>query len=147
MSVPMYFLVVVFAGWLNRQQQAVIEYLKAENEILKSQLRGRRPRLTDGERRRLAVKGKAIGRKLLTELACLVTPEMILAWHRAAGGVEVDLSAASGRSTAGGRRGSRLDTEAGRQRFELELYEYPRSAAQSRAPGQSRNGGKRVEGT
>ena len=40
MSVPMptYFLIMVFAGWLNREQQAVIEYLKAENEILKSQL-------------------------------------------------------------------------------------------------------------
>lgn len=52
MNVPTYFLIAVFAGWLNRQQQSVIEYLKAENEILKSQLRGRRPRLTDGERRR-----------------------------------------------------------------------------------------------
>ena len=29
-SLPMHFLVVVFAGWLNRQQQAVIEYLKTE---------------------------------------------------------------------------------------------------------------------
>ena len=56
-SLPMHFLVVVFAGWLNRQQQAVIEYLKSENEILKSQLKGRRLRLTDEERRRLAVKG------------------------------------------------------------------------------------------
>lgn len=38
----------------------MIEYLKTENEILKCQLDGRRPRLTDGERRRLAVKGKAL---------------------------------------------------------------------------------------
>ena len=47
MPLPTYFLMVVFAGWLNRQQQAAIEYLKAENEILKSQLKGRRLRLTD----------------------------------------------------------------------------------------------------
>ena len=79
---PTYFLMVVFAGWLNRQQQAAIDYLKAENEILKSQLRGRRLRLTDEERRQLAVKGRALGRKLLTECASLVTPETILAWHR-----------------------------------------------------------------
>ena len=70
------------AGWVNRQQQAAIEYLKAENEVLKSQLRGRRLRLTDEERRRLAVKGRALGRKLLAEVASLVTPQTILAWHR-----------------------------------------------------------------
>jgi hypothetical protein len=40
-----HFLMVVFAGWVNQQQQAVIEYLQAENEVLKSQLRGRRLRL------------------------------------------------------------------------------------------------------
>ena len=78
----MHFLVVVFAGWLNRQQQAVVEYLKTENEILKSQLIGRRLRLTDEQRRRLAVKGRALGRKLLAEVACIVTPDTILAWHR-----------------------------------------------------------------
>jgi putative transposase len=79
---PTSFLMVLFAGWMNRQQQAVIDYLKAENEILKSQLNGRRPRLTDEERRRLAEKGRALGRKLLAEVACIVTPDTILAWHR-----------------------------------------------------------------
>jgi hypothetical protein len=39
MSLPMHFLVVVFAGWMNRQQQAVIDCLKTENEILKSQIK------------------------------------------------------------------------------------------------------------
>jgi putative transposase len=81
-QLPTCFLMVAFAGWLNRQQQAVIEYLKTENEILKSQLKGRRLRLSDEDRRRLAEKGRALGRKLLTEVACLVTPETILAWHR-----------------------------------------------------------------
>lgn len=46
----------ILAGWLNRQRQAVIEYLRTENEVLKRQLNGRRPRLTDDERRRLAVR-------------------------------------------------------------------------------------------
>ena len=78
----MHFLVVVFAGWLNRQQQAVIEYLKTENEILKSQLKRRRLRLTDEDRCRLAVKGRALGRKVLAEVACIVTPDTVLAWHR-----------------------------------------------------------------
>jgi hypothetical protein len=78
----MHFLVVVFAGWLNRQQQAVTDYLKTENEILKTQIKGRRLRFTDEERCRLAVKGRALDGKVLAEVACIVTPETILAWRR-----------------------------------------------------------------
>ena len=81
-QLPMYFLMVVFAGWLNRQQQPAIDYLKTENEILKSQLKSRRLRLKDEDRRLLAEKGRALGWKLLAEVACIVTPETILAWHR-----------------------------------------------------------------
>ena len=88
-QLPTYFLMVVFAGWLNRQQQAAIDYLKTENEILKSQLKGRRLRLTDEDRRRLAVKGRALGRKLLAEVASIVTPERfsrgIVGWWRGSG--------------------------------------------------------------
>jgi putative transposase len=67
---------------VNRQLQAAIDYLKAENEILKSQLGGRRLRLTDEERRQLATKGRTLGRRVLAEVACIVAPETILAWHR-----------------------------------------------------------------
>ena len=38
--------------------------------------------LTDEQRRRLAMKGRALGLKLLAEIACIVTPDTILAWHR-----------------------------------------------------------------
>lgn len=79
---PTYLLLGILSGWLNRHQQAVIEYLQAENEILKRQLNGRRLRLTNDERRRLAVKGKALGRKVLGTMACIVTPDTIMAWHR-----------------------------------------------------------------
>jgi len=78
---PTYFL-VVFAGWLNRQQQAAIDYLKTESEILKLQVKGRRLRLRDEDRQRLAEEGRALGRRLLAEVASIVTPETILAWHR-----------------------------------------------------------------
>lgn len=81
-GLPTYLLLGILAGWLNRQQQAVIEYLRTENEILKRQLGRRRLRLTDDERRRLAVKGKALGRKMLDSVARVVTPETILTWHR-----------------------------------------------------------------
>ena len=88
----MHFLVVVFAGWLNRQQQAVIEYLKTENEILKSQLMGRRLRLTDEQRRRLAVKGRALGRKLLAERRVHCDAGNDSGVAPPIGGIEVDLS-------------------------------------------------------
>ena len=57
-------------------------YLLEENRVLKARLRGKKLRLTDAERCRLAVKGKALGRKLLAEVAGIVTPETLLAWHR-----------------------------------------------------------------
>jgi transposase InsO family protein len=75
-------LAVVLAGWLNRQQQFVLEYLQEENRILKRQIRGRRLRLTDTDRVRLAVRGMALGRRALDQFASIVTPETILRWHR-----------------------------------------------------------------
>jgi putative transposase len=63
-------------------EHAVIEYLQEENRVLKQQLGRKRLRLTDRQRRRLAVRGKAIGRRALTEVASIVTPDTILRWHR-----------------------------------------------------------------
>jgi putative transposase len=71
-----------FAGWVNRQQQHVIDYLRTENQVLREKFGKRRILLTDDQRRRLAVKGKVLGRKLLEEVATLVTPDTILRWHR-----------------------------------------------------------------
>ncbi len=77
---PHIFLVCLLAGWLNREQKKILEYLQEENRILKEQL-GVRLLLSDDQRRRLAVKGKELGRKLLEEVATLVTPDTILRWH------------------------------------------------------------------
>ncbi len=79
---PWEFLLITLSGWVNRHQQKVIDYLIEENRVLKGKLHGKRLRLTDDERRRLAVKGKALGRKLLGEVASIVTPGTILTWHR-----------------------------------------------------------------
>ena len=79
---PWQILVAALAGWITRQQDAVIEYLHEENRVLRQQLGRKRLRLTDDQRRRLAVRGKAIGRRALTEFASLVTPDTILRWHR-----------------------------------------------------------------
>jgi len=79
---PWTLLVVAVAGWIQREQQAAIVYLLEENRVLKARLHGRKLRFTDDERRRLAAKGEALGRKLLAEVAGIVTPETLLAWHR-----------------------------------------------------------------
>jgi transposase InsO family protein len=79
---PWQILVTALAGWITRQQDSVIEYLREENRVLKQQLGRKRLRLTDAQRRRLAVRGKAIGRRALTEVTSLVTPDTILRWHR-----------------------------------------------------------------
>lgn len=76
------FLLMLAAGCLHRQQAAVIEYLKAENRLLRERLGGRRIIFTDGERRQLAEKARAVGRKVLIELGTIVTPETLLRWHR-----------------------------------------------------------------
>jgi hypothetical protein len=76
------FLLATFAGWVNRHQARVIDYLVEENRVLSEQLRGRRLRLTDNQRRRLAAKGVAIGRSVLAKIATIVTPDTILRWHR-----------------------------------------------------------------
>jgi hypothetical protein len=67
---------------VNHHQQEVVEYLMEENRVLKEQLGGRRLRLTDDQRRSLAAKGKRLGRRVLSEVATLVTPDTILRWHR-----------------------------------------------------------------
>jgi putative transposase len=68
---PWQILVSALAGWTTNQQDSVIEYLQEENRVLKQQLGAKRLRLTDAQRRRLAVRGKAIGRRALTEVVRL----------------------------------------------------------------------------
>jgi putative transposase len=57
-------------------------YLQEENRVLHEQLGSRRLRLDDDQRRRLGVRAKKLGRRVLHELATIVTPETLLAWHR-----------------------------------------------------------------
>jgi len=75
-------LLATLAGWVNRHQQHVIEYLVEENRVLKDQVKGRRLRLSDNQRRRLAANGHRLGRRILRPMATIVTPDTILRWHR-----------------------------------------------------------------
>jgi putative transposase len=75
-------LVMGMAGLITTQQQQVIEYLMMENKVLKEKLGKKRILLNDNQRRRLAVKGKILGRKLLSEIETIFSPDTILRWHR-----------------------------------------------------------------
>ena len=76
------FLLMIVSGWAHRHQLLVIEFLQAENRLLKERLRGKRIRFTDAERALLARKAKAVGRKALLELDTIVSPDTLLRWHR-----------------------------------------------------------------
>jgi len=83
-SVPplLSFLLMIVSGWVHRHQLLVIEFLQAENRLLKERLRGKRIRFTDAERALLARKAKAVGRRGLLELDTIVSPDTLLRWHR-----------------------------------------------------------------
>jgi hypothetical protein len=58
-----------------------IEYLVAENRILRDQIKGR-VQLSDAERQTLAEIGAKLGKQALEEVANIVQPDTILGWHR-----------------------------------------------------------------
>ena len=53
-------LLAALVGWLNQRQQQTLAYLIEENRILRAQLRGRRLRLSEDDRRRLARCGQRL---------------------------------------------------------------------------------------
>src|SRR6266436_4124782 len=83
-SVPpvLSFLLMIVSGWVHRHRLIVIDFLQAENRLLKERLRGKRIRFTDAERALLARKAKAVGRRALLELDTIVSPDTLLRWHR-----------------------------------------------------------------
>ena len=75
-------MLIILASWVQRQQQELIEYLRTKNAVVKDKFGKKRILLTDEQRRRLAVKGKILGRKKLEQVVTLFTPDTILRWHR-----------------------------------------------------------------
>ena len=68
--------------WLDRREREAVAYLIEENRLLRRQLGGRRLRLTDDDRRRLAARAYRLGRAALREIATIATPDTLLRWHR-----------------------------------------------------------------
>jgi len=78
---PTKFILLCLAGWLNREQQTVIDYQREEIRVLK-EIHGKRPRFSDSQRRRLAAKAKKIRYGRLKEIANIATPQTLLRWFR-----------------------------------------------------------------
>jgi hypothetical protein len=68
------------AGWMNRHQQAVIDYLQEENRVLLDQLGAKPKRLTDAQRIRLARKANRVGRCRLHQISTAVISDTLLRW-------------------------------------------------------------------
>ena len=97
-SLPIHFLLLTLAGWMTRDHQRVTEYLLAENAVLREQLRGRRCRFTDPQRRTLARAAYKLGRNALAKIDTLVTPDTLLRWYRKLVASKYDGSAKRSRS-------------------------------------------------
>ena len=67
---------------MQRHQQQVITYLIKENRVLKAPLGGRRLRLSDTERRRLAALAHPLGRARLKAVATIATPDTLMRWYK-----------------------------------------------------------------
>ena len=98
------FLVLTFAGWVNRHQDDLIAYLREENRVLREHLGPRPLRRTDAQRRRCAVRGQQLGRRVLMQVAGIVTPDTILRWYRRLIAQTYDGSARRGRGRPMTRR-------------------------------------------
>ena len=94
---PWQLYVAIIAGWIQRRQQEAIEYLRAENRVLRETHGSRRILLNDDQRRRLAVKDKILGRQRLKEIGTLFTPDRFFA------GIEC-LSPRNGTTVGAGKR-------------------------------------------
>jgi hypothetical protein len=75
-------LLVAVTACLDRREREAMAYLIEENRLLRRQLGRRQLRLTDDDRRRLAVRAYRLGREALGEVATIVTPDTLLRWHR-----------------------------------------------------------------
>lgn len=75
---PWHLLVLSLASWLNREQQRVIENLHTEKRVLREKLGKKYILLSDDQLSHLAVKGKVLGRKLVSEIGTIFTPDAIL---------------------------------------------------------------------
>jgi len=74
-------LLAYITGTVDQELLLRNEYLVTENRMLRHQIKGR-VRLSDGERKTLAEIGQKLDKQALKDVATIVKPDTILAWHR-----------------------------------------------------------------
>jgi putative transposase len=74
-------LLAYISGTVDQELLLRNEYLVTENRMLRKQIKGR-VQLSDGERKTLAEIGQKLSKQALQEVATIVKPATILAWHR-----------------------------------------------------------------
>ena len=79
---PWHFLIVAISGWMSREQQQVIDYLREENRILREKLGRERIILNESQKQRLAAAAMKLGKDLLQQWGALFSPATLLRWHR-----------------------------------------------------------------
>jgi len=140
------FLLMIVSGWVHRHQLIVIEFLQAENRMLKEKLRGKRIRFTDAERALLDRKAKAVGRKTLLELDTIVSPDTLMRWHRRLVAQKWDLGQAAWPGTAWDHgRDLSADRSHGARQSELGLHPDSRRVGESQLQGGTGHGRQRIE--
>ena len=70
-------IVTALSGWIHREQEAIVAYQKEEIRALREMLGGKRLHFTDAQRRRLALKARALSHAKLREVGSLVTPDTL----------------------------------------------------------------------
>jgi len=93
------------SGTMDQELLLRNEYLAAENQILRGQLKGR-PKLLDAERAKLGEIGRRLGRKALGDVATAALPDTILGWYRSARRAQVRWLEASKSRPTPGRQGN-----------------------------------------
>ncbi len=87
---------MMLAGWIHREQEAVVAYQKEEIRALREMLGGKRLRFTNAQRRRLALKARPLSHGKLRGLGSLVTPDTLSRWFRKYAGTKYDNHAKRG---------------------------------------------------
>jgi len=91
---PYAMLLMMLAGWINRQQQEAISFLMEENKILKHELlkaTGKKQIILNQiQKRRLGILAKRVGRKMLFNISCVFAPDTLLKWFRQLAGRKYD---------------------------------------------------------
>ncbi len=89
---PWQLMLIFLVSCVNRERQQRIDYLETQCDVVRERIGKKQNLLTDDQRRRVAVKGKLLGRKQLEKVETRFTPDTILRWHRQLGANRWDYS-------------------------------------------------------